>query len=155
MPSVQAQAIRAARLAVGLTQEQLGHRIGVQAQSIYRWERDATAPKRRHRTALVTAISLINAEAGTRLKAAFDPKRPQVTEPALSPPPAHVPPDTTYDLVVLSMADHLDRSPRHVRVALLRMCDQLEHAGLTLDGLRASMQRALRESAAPALSITS
>ena len=48
MLSAQAQAIRSARLAVGLTQEQLGHRVGVKGRAILRIPEALERPFRRH-----------------------------------------------------------------------------------------------------------
>src|SRR5688572_19513210 len=72
MTSLHAQAIRAARKAAGLTQDELGRRIGLNGRAIYRWERGDFAPTRRNRSALVTAITPFNTEAGKQLRAALD-----------------------------------------------------------------------------------
>jgi DNA-binding XRE family transcriptional regulator len=60
MRSLQGVAIRTARIAAKLTQDQLGHRIGVKGRAIYRWERGATVPTQRNRAALIAAISILD-----------------------------------------------------------------------------------------------
>ena len=69
MQSPLAQAIRTARLASGLTQDQLGTRLGLKARAVSRWELDGSAPRRRHRRELVAVISASNQAAGATLAA--------------------------------------------------------------------------------------
>jgi DNA-binding XRE family transcriptional regulator len=153
MPSAQAQAIRSARVTVGLTQVELARRIGVKSRAIYRWERDAATPVRRNRSALVTAIGILNPEAGKQLKAALYGEKKQEAPSAAAFAP--IAPDVALDLAILSLADELDVTPRRLRAGLLRLCKQAALAGLTLDALRQSLDRALLSSQAASTAVPS
>ena len=52
-----AQEIKALRLALGLTQTQLAARLGVAANTVYRWETGHTHPDPRARSALLRVQS--------------------------------------------------------------------------------------------------
>jgi len=135
MLSFHAQAIRSARVAVGLTQEQLGRRVGVSGRAIYRWERDAAVPTRRNRTALVTAVAILNQAAGDQLKAALEQGPAAPVVPAATTHFPRISVELALNLAVLGLAEALDVSPRLVRAALPRFSRQLRDAGVTLDAL--------------------
>src|SRR5688500_9883390 len=122
MTSLHAQAIRAARKAAGLTQDELGRRIGLNGRAIYRWERGDFAPRRRDRSARVTAITLFNAEAGKQLRAARDGAQDAAPRSNVAPPgPAsHA---VAVQLALLAFAHDLDAPPRFARSALVRFCN--------------------------------
>jgi transcriptional regulator with XRE-family HTH domain len=62
-----AQAIRRARHAAGLTQEQLASGSGLKGRAVYRWERADSSPTNRQRRALVLAIQAVNPKAVSAL----------------------------------------------------------------------------------------
>lgn len=149
--STLAQAIRAARLASGLTQEQLGRRLGLKGRAVYRWERDDSAPRGRHRRELVTAISAVNQAAATALATVFASEakgRRGEPQGAPTPPPAPVPPvidpKLTLELAVFTMADDLDVPARRLRAGLIRLVTRMREASISLDLL----QRHLEEQSA-------
>lgn len=85
MPSKLAQSIRAARRAVGLTQDQLGRRIGLKGRAVYRWERHEATPSKRNQSAMLTAIRSVNPEVATWLTTAMASAE---QKPGASPAPA-------------------------------------------------------------------
>ena len=152
MKAQHAEAIRSARTEAKLTQEELGRRIGLSGRAIYRWERGEYGPTRRNRSALVTTISVLHPEAGQRLKAAFDgatSAAPRAVALAASPT-SH---DVAVQLSLLAFAHQLDAPPGRVRTALVRFCKQLASTQLTVDALRACVERVLPESEVSALTI--
>ena len=134
MRSPMAQAILNARRAVGLTQEQLGRRIGLQGRAVYRWERDDIVPSKRNQRALVTAINAVNQEVAAKLAAALSGQG-QGAEPA--PAPVPVPPPLSapvvLELAVFGMADELDLPARRIRGSLARLLKRLRESNLTLE----------------------
>jgi transcriptional regulator with XRE-family HTH domain len=50
--------LMALRKSKGLTQEELGKKVGVQAQSISKWERGISNPNSRHVKALANALGV-------------------------------------------------------------------------------------------------
>jgi transcriptional regulator with XRE-family HTH domain len=144
MPSVLAQAIRDARLAAGLTQEQLGRRLGLKGRAIYRWERDENGPTKRNRAALIAAINAVNRQAAAKLAVAIEGEggdgavataapAPQPAAPAISAPVA-------LELALLGMADELDLPPRRVRGSLVRLLKRLGEANLSLETTRRQLE---------------
>jgi transcriptional regulator with XRE-family HTH domain len=129
MKSALGPAIREARRAAGLTQEQLGRRLGLEGRAIYRWERSESAPTKRHRSALVTAIQAVNQGAAAKLATAM--MNAGVTNvPAIAQPPSPTPVENTtaLELAVFAMADELDLPPRRIRGSLVRLCQRLRTA---------------------------
>ena len=144
MKGKHAQAIRTARTEAKLTQDELGMRIGLGGRAIYRWERGECGPTRRNRSALLTTISMLNAEAGKRLKDAFDGvlnTGPREAAPA-TPPPSH---EVAVQLSLLAFAHQLDVPPGRMRAALVRFCQRLASTQLTMDSLRACVEHVLPE----------
>jgi transcriptional regulator with XRE-family HTH domain len=129
-----AQAILNARRAVGLTQEQLGRRIGLQASAVYRWERDDSIPNKRNQRALVTAINAVNQDVAAKLAAALAGQG-QGAKPAPAPeqaaPPLSAP--VVLELAVFGMADELDLPARRIRGSLARLLKRLRESNLTLE----------------------
>jgi DNA-binding XRE family transcriptional regulator len=150
MTSLHAIAIRSARTAAGLTQEELGQRIGLNGRAIYRWERSEFSPTRRNRSALVTAITLVNAEAGKGLRAAFSAPADAAPRTVVAPP-APTSHEVALQLGLLAFAHDLDLPPRRVRSALLRFCKRLENTGLTMDAARVGLERVLPDDDAPSI----
>jgi transcriptional regulator with XRE-family HTH domain len=135
------RSIREARRAAGLTQEHLGRRLGLKGRAIYRWERDESAPTRRHRRALIEEIRAVNASAAAELLAALTAelsKRGKGTSPApalpAAPPPAAAPDvHETFEVAVLRMADELDLPARRVRRPLARLFARLRAGDVSLE----------------------
>jgi transcriptional regulator with XRE-family HTH domain len=80
---VVAKAIRRARRACGLTQKQLGQRLGLKggAQAVYRWERGTSAPSARRITALLAALAGLNAPVADALRATLDRVIGELSDP--------------------------------------------------------------------------
>jgi len=145
--STLAQAIRAARLASGLTQEQLGRRLGLKGRAVYRWERDDSAPRRRHRRELVTAINAVNQSAATTLATVLASETKGRRGAALTPPPIApapappvIDPQLTLTLAVFAMADELDIPARRLRGGLIRLVKRLREASIPLDTLQRQLE---------------
>jgi transcriptional regulator with XRE-family HTH domain len=151
MKVLHAKAIRSARHAARLTQDELGQRIGRNGRAIGRWELAEFSPTRRNRAALVTAITLVDAEAGQALRAAFEARADAAAAARASiSPPAPPSLDVAVQLALLTFAHELDLPPRRARSALVKLCKQLEGAGMTMDALRACLERVLPEGDASA-----
>lgn len=131
-------AIRVARVAVRLTQEQLGARLALKGRAVARWENDKVTPTRRNRAALVKIIGELNPSAATTLAIALGL--------AVAPPP---PPKN--DVVTLTRmgalqhavflaADALDVTPRRVRGPLLRFVSQLSQLEISLEEARQMLE---------------
>jgi transcriptional regulator with XRE-family HTH domain len=150
MRSTLAQAIRTARVASGLTQEQLGKRLGLKGRAVYRWERDANAPRKRHRRELVTAINAVNQAAATTLATVFASEGKSRRGTAFgAPAPAPVPtapvidPKLTLELAVFAMADDLDVPARRLRGGLIRLVKRMREASITLDAVQRHLEEQL------------
>ncbi|HEY5956675.1 MAG TPA: helix-turn-helix transcriptional regulator [Polyangiaceae bacterium] len=140
------QAIRRARRLVNLTQAQLGTRLGIRAQSVYRWENDRAAPTPRHEREIVRVIATYSADAAGALQAAIDkthaktapsaltqaPTSPTPVSPQQTTPVA-VGPSDALQLAVFGLADDLDLPVRRVRRPLARFFDALRAVNLTFD----------------------
>jgi transcriptional regulator with XRE-family HTH domain len=137
MRSKVAQAIRNARLACGLTQVQLGRRLDLKGRAVYRWERDDSAPRRRHRAALVTAIQAVNPNAATALAAVFASESGSAAAPIAGAPIAAAPPaidpKLALELSVFAFADELDVPARRLRRALVRLHQRWRETNITFD----------------------
>ncbi len=144
MRSKLAQEIRNARRAAGLTQQQLGTRLGLKGRAVYRWERDDSVPTKRRRQALVLAIQVVNPQAARALAALLaslavrgaptSPIAPPVAQPAIDPAAA-------LESAIYEAADELDVSARQARAALVRLFERLRQAGLTLDSAEQNPER--------------
>jgi transcriptional regulator with XRE-family HTH domain len=148
MRSTLAQAIRTARLASGLTQEQLGRRLGLKGRAVYRWERDASTPRRRHRGELVTAINAVNQAAATTLATVFASdvqgrRGAALAAPTPTPAPPVIDPKLTLELAVFAMADDLDVPARRLRRGLIRLVKRMRGAGITLDAVQLHLEELL------------
>jgi transcriptional regulator with XRE-family HTH domain len=148
MRSTLAQAIRNARLACGLTQDQLGMRLGLRGRAVYRWERDDSIPSKRHRRALVTAVNAVNQPAAAALHAVLESVgkgAPVVPAPAPVPPPG-VNAKLVLDLAVFSLAEELDLPARRARGALARLLARLREASVTIEAAERELaERSNRE----------
>ena len=137
MQSSLAQAIRQARVAIGLTQEALGRRLRLNARAISRWEIDRSVPKGRRRAALVATISEVNREAGAALANAFADAarlrgRPVVVsapQPPTSPPPLDV--KLAFELALFALAEELDVPPGRLRNGLVRWQKRCREANVS------------------------
>lgn len=152
MQSSLARAIRDARMAAGLTQEQLGSRLRLKGRAVYRWERDETTPRRRHRAALVAAIQQVNPAAGDALAAALATvsKRAlhlvEVTAPVAAPPAA-VDTKLSFELGLFAFAEELDVPARRTRTALARLLQRWREAGVTFETAARHLQESLGSAA--------
>lgn len=128
-------AIREARRAAGLSQHQLGLRLGLKGRAISRWERSDNTPTKRNLTALLTAVGAVNQAAASSLAVAMgrDQQAPAVASAVAAP--ANIEP-ATLELAVFSMADELDLPPRRIRGALARLLKRLQIANLSLEETR-------------------
>jgi transcriptional regulator with XRE-family HTH domain len=130
-----ATAIRNARRQAGLTQAQLGLRLGLKGRAVYRWENAQSAPSRRHARALVAAIRAVNLEAGSALDAAIDAARPQKATPVVVAPavaaPAPISKPVEFERALFLLADELDLPARRLRGAVLRFVKRLRLASLS------------------------
>jgi len=151
--STLAEAIRTARLASGLTLEQLGRRLGLKGRAVvYRWERDASAPRRRHRSELVAAINAVNRAAAATLASVFASEAKgqrgadlELGAVALVPAPPPLPdPKLTLELAVFAMADALDVPARRLRGGLVGLIKRVREASITLDAVQRHLEERLQ-----------
>lgn len=138
MKSSWAQAIRTARVAVGLTQEALAARLRLKARAVSRWEIDRSIPTRRRRAQLVAIISEVNQEAGAALAAVFASvvrQRGRYVVVAPAPVAAASPPaidaKLAFELALFALAEELDVPPRRLRGALVRWQKRCREAKVT------------------------
>ena len=137
-----ASAILHARRAAGLTQEQLGRRIGLKGRAVHRWERDLSEPTKRNRAALVTALTAAKPEIGAwfahaMASATEAPKEPAAAVPAAPPAPSAA---DVLERAVFGLADELDLPPRRARGALKRLVTRLREAQLSLDAVQGLLE---------------
>lgn len=138
--------IRVARRAVRLTQAELGQRVGLTEQAVYRWERNASRPNPRLQRALVLVIRAIDPAVGDQLAAAFGGDiaasvrqttaatgSAPATQSASSAPASDDPAASALGLAVFRAADELDLPSRRVRSAVARLLRRLGNAGYTLE----------------------
>lgn len=140
-----AEALRAARRATGLTQGELGQRIGLDGQAVYRWERDENMPTPLHQRRVWEVIGSLHVEAAVALEAVMvqETKQALLTAVPTSESP-RIPSDLAGGLVeqgLFSMADELDISPRRLRSALQRWLGQLREKNLTLEVVQREIAR--------------
>jgi transcriptional regulator with XRE-family HTH domain len=147
-----ARAIRNARMAVGLTQVELGARLGLKGRAVYRWERDASAPTKRHRRELVKAIQEVNPQAATTLEAVIGSPRKNVGTSAktatdtLTPmAQAVIEPVSAFESAIYQAADQLDVPARQLRAALVPVFASLQQANLTFETAGQLLERHLAE----------
>jgi transcriptional regulator with XRE-family HTH domain len=135
MSSKLAPAIRTARRAAGLTQQELGMRLGLKGRAVYRWERDASAPAKARRKALVGAIEAVNRDAAAQLAAAFAEAIAPAAAAAPAPPPTPAPLSgpLALELAIFSMADELDLPPRRLRAALMKLLERMRQANISFE----------------------
>jgi len=130
-----ANAIFQARRAAGLTQAELGRRVGLKGRAVYRWERDESAPTKRNRTALAAAFTAVKPELGAWFTDAMTtaiegPKEATAAAPATPPTPSG---PEVLERAVFVLADELDLPPRRARGALKRLVSRLRDAKLNLE----------------------
>lgn len=144
MRSTLAQAVFSARRSCGLTQQDLGRRLGLRGRAIYRWENDLSLPNAHHRRALVTAIQAVNPVLAAQLASALAQRgQPPLLPPG--PPPAAA--REVLERAVFAAADELDLSPRRTRGALVRLLRRLRAGDVTLDAALAELERWIAEAA--------
>jgi transcriptional regulator with XRE-family HTH domain len=128
-------AIVQARRAAGLTQDQLGQRVGLTGRAVHRWERDEAAPSKRHRAALVNAFNAARPDLGTwfsqSVASATAPPK-EATAPIAATPSTPSGPEA-FERAVFTFADELDLPPRRARGALKRLVARLREVNVSLD----------------------
>lgn len=150
--------IRRARVALELTQEQLGRRMGMSGggQAICRWEGNHSRPRPRQRDALLAAMGALNPAVAAQLAAVFAAKSGSPGEPSTSaaratemrraatpnespvPSPSVQPAaDIALELALLRMADELDVPARRLRASALHFLEALRAARIGIDDVHA------------------
>jgi transcriptional regulator with XRE-family HTH domain len=134
------QAIRTARLKLGLTQKRLGALVQTSDRAVTRWESAQSEPSRNKRRRLVAAIAEINREVAKELSIGLGAaQEPEQAKAVAAAPPALSARDALA-LALLHAADELDQPPRRVRGALVRYLRRAKSAGLTLEGALAELE---------------
>jgi transcriptional regulator with XRE-family HTH domain len=135
------KAIFEARRTTRLTQAELASRLGLRVQTVSRWESGRVVPTRRNCSALVRAISEVDAEAGAELARVVN--GPSVAELPERPRPSEISRLDAGDAVeraIFAMADELDLSPRRVRAGVLQLLRRLAAAGISLEMARRALE---------------
>lgn len=148
--------IRRARVALELTQAQLGRRMGMVGggQAICRWEGNHSRPRPRQREALLAAMGALNPAVAAQLAAVFAAKSGPPGEPSTggarvtgtrraatanespAPSPSAQPAaDIALELALLRMADELDVPARRLRVSALNFLEALRAARIGIDDI--------------------
>ena len=135
------EAIRTARLKLGLTQKRLGALVQTSDRAVTRWESGQSEPSRNKRRRLVVAVAELNREVANELSIGLGAaaQKPEQAKPAPAAPPALSARDALA-LALLHAADELDQPPRRVRGALVRYLRRAKSAGLTLEGALAELE---------------
>jgi transcriptional regulator with XRE-family HTH domain len=138
-----ADAIVRARRTAGLTQEELGRRVGLKGRAVNRWERDTSAPTKRNRAALVTAFTALSPEIGAwfaqAIAGATEGPKP-APAPAATATPAAASASDALERAVFAFADELDLPPRRARGALKRLVARLSAANLSVDAVQSLIE---------------
>jgi hypothetical protein len=128
---------------VGMTQYELGEKLGVSRRTIIRWGRNATvpAPFQVEQLAGLVRASGDDDLADGLLEAANLPipgPAVQVVEPvapAPSPEPVGPPPQQLIDAVIYAAADAADLAPRKTRLALRAALLRARELGVTAEAM--------------------
>ncbi|MEO6599612.1 MAG: helix-turn-helix transcriptional regulator [Polyangiaceae bacterium] len=131
-----AQDIRNARRAAGLTQKQLGRRLGLEGRAVYRWESDDSSPTKRHRRELVLAIQAVNPQAASALASAIaEVEKGVAPRPSAGPAIARpaVAPAEALERAIYQAADELDVPVRRLRGVLSRLFTRMRLTQLALE----------------------
>jgi DNA-binding XRE family transcriptional regulator len=132
---------------VGVTQEELGRKLGVSRRTIIRWGRNATAPAAFQ---VEDLANLVRAEgnddlADSLLEAAHLPV-PEPTPEVVAPPaaaaprePSPPPPQHVIDAVVYAAADAADLSPGKTRLALRAALLRAKELGVTAEAMAVAL----------------
>ena len=125
------RAIRTTRIACGLTQDQLGIRLGLRGkgQAVFRWEGGAISPRRRNLNNLIAVFKAANPQAAAAFVELVRPSKPAAPPPA----PAPLTGAAALERAVYLAADELDLPARKVRAALLRLVKRLRAGQVTLE----------------------
>lgn len=130
------RAIRLARRSAGLTQAQLGLRLGLKPRAIMRWETAQSAPSRPHRRQMLLAIQMHHAAAAATLGQAFDTAFPPrlrgqgaraAAIATTTAPPPEIPAKTKVELFIARAADDLDVTSKRLLGVLVRLHEALAH----------------------------
>ena len=135
-------AIRAARRAAGLTQEDLGRRIGVKARAVSQWEIGKAKPPPRRARELVAAIEVRSPGHAATLRALLGKTvgAPAAQEPSAPPPPDPQQIASEVEQAIYRAADELDLPPRRVRGAIGRVLRRLAAANISLEAAKARIE---------------
>lgn len=140
--------VRWARRRLGLTQEDLGKRLGIKSRAVSRWEIGTSGPSRQHRKELVTILGERDAAVGAELASAFARLYPKKLRKGQKPPPPPEPPrpppnPSVLDRAVLHAADALDVAPRRARSFAIDILRGLLQSHLTVEEAIGELTRAL------------
>jgi transcriptional regulator with XRE-family HTH domain len=155
MRSATAKAIRNARRACELTQQDLGRRLGLTGRAVYRWERGQSEPTKRNGQSLITAIRMLNADAAAQLAAVLasaglsaPAAAPAQAVPAPLPPPVpSVDVRAVLEHSIFALADELDLPARRARNAVARLLRRLGDANLSFEITRRELEAWIAERA--------
>ncbi len=146
-----AQSILNARKAAGLTQVQLGVRLGLKGRAVYRWERGTTSPTRRHRGELLKVIQAVNPTAASALEAVMaSPSKnagigAKGADSVVSMAEPPIDPVAAFENTLYQAADQLDVPARHLRTALVRVFARLRQTNLTFESAGQLLERQIAE----------
>src|SRR5688572_30651294 len=136
--------IRWARSSLGLTQDQLGRRLGLKGRAIYRWERAGAMPSKRHERALITAVQAVNPGVATTLAEGIaKAKALDGKTVAAQAVPSPIPVGTTLELSVFALAEQLELSPRRLRGPLLAFIQRMRASTIAPELAEKLLQRAI------------
>jgi transcriptional regulator with XRE-family HTH domain len=124
--------LAAGRRSLHLTQAQLGERLGVSGETVYRWERRKRSPGPREVPDLIRRLSLLSPELAAKAAAAMG----TTLEAAGAAPPAPVSVVAqrhSLEAAICAAAEALDMSPRLVRPAAAALLARLAEARLSID----------------------
>ena len=141
-------AIREARVAIGLQVLQLAALSGASRRTMTRWEYGDSTPNVARRSRIVAAVASRSYDVAVRLAFELDVAAP----PSPSPPPPETPPLPSIDVAAVARAalaratalsaDALDVSPRRARAAIIIGLRELGAAGVGLDAFLAAFAEA-------------
>jgi len=140
-----ARAVHDARVACGLTQDQLAQYLRLKARAVSRWELARAAPTKANRRAIVATLKMLNPTVGAQFEESLVElyQKPEATP---APPPVPPPdPRVSFELAIFAMADELDLPPRRIRGALVRLLKRLQNTGYSLETAEKQVQAWIAE----------
>jgi transcriptional regulator with XRE-family HTH domain len=135
-----AAAFNAARTALGLSQREIGLRLGVARRTLTRWEIDGDLPPLGQRKHIATSFADAPAEVRAALVASLELDEAFVLSLAV-PERERAPAGHDLNGALLAICEQLDVSPGRVRAALLDFLGRLDAMGLSVQAVRASLSQ--------------